>query len=73
MKKYIKSGRIITWRSLIEKTGQAEGENAPYNSEPEYTINTDLAKSIGFEFSNLEDYIYDLLDFYIKQTAEGRC
>lgn len=42
------------------------GENAPYNGEPEYSINTDKANSIGFEFSSLHDRIYELLDHYIK-------
>ncbi len=42
------------------------GENAPYNGEPEYSINADKANSIGFEFSSLHDRIYELLDNYIK-------
>ncbi len=76
------SNGVLSLREIIryveDKCGKkailsAEGENAPYNGEPEYTINTDLAKSIGFEFSNLEDYIYDLLDYYIKEISEGRC
>lgn len=42
-----------------------ERENAPYNGEPEYSINTDRAMALGFRFSILQDWIYDLLDYYI--------
>ena len=41
------------------------GDTAPYNNEPEYSINTNKAESLGFKFSNLYDWIYDLLDYYI--------
>lgn len=49
-------------KAVIDKTG----ENAPYNGEPEYSINTEKAKSLGFEFSLLQDWIYELLDYYIQ-------
>lgn len=42
-----------------------DGDNAPYNGEVEYSINTDLAESLGYKFSSLKDWIYDLLDYYI--------
>lgn len=53
-----------------KKTGKkaiidATGDVAPYNGEPEYSINTDRAQSLGFQFSNLRDWIFDLLDYYI--------
>ena len=53
-----------------QKTGKkavlsADGDAAPYNSEPEYSINTDLAASLGFRFSRLHDWIFELLDYYI--------
>lgn len=54
----MKTGR----KAVIDKTG----ENAPYNGEPEYSINTDRAKALGFRFSKLQDWIYDLLDHYIE-------
>lgn len=47
------------------------GDKAPYNNEVEYSINTDLAKSIGYKFSNLKDWIYDLLDYYIDIVLSG--
>lgn len=43
-----------------------DGENAPYNGEPEYSINTEKAQALGFSFSSLQDWIYELLDYYIQ-------
>ncbi len=45
----------------------SDGKPAPFNSECEYGINTEKAESLGFEFSNVKDWIYDLLDYYIQQ------
>ena len=45
-----------------------DGDNAPYNNEVEYSINTKLANSLGYKFSNLNDWIWDLIDYYIKIT-----
>lgn len=65
----------ISLRELIDyvekKTGSKsiisnEGDDAPYNGEPEYSINTDKAQSLGFRFSVLHDWIYELLDYYIQ-------
>ena len=65
----------ISVRKIIDyvetKTGakavlREDGDSAPYNGEPEYSINTDKAKSLGFKFSNLKDWIYELLDYYIE-------
>ena len=49
-------------KAIIDKTGEV----APYNGEPEYSINTEKAKSLGFRFSKLQDWIYELLDYYIQ-------
>lgn len=49
-------------KAIIDKAGEA----APYNGEPEYSINTEKAKSLGFRFSTLQDWIYELLDYYIQ-------
>ena len=66
----------ISLKEIIEyvekKTGtkaiiDTTGENAPYNGEPEYSINTEKAKALGFEFSKLQDWIFELLDYYIYQ------
>lgn len=47
-----------------------QGEAAPYNGEPEYSINTDKAEKTGYRFSNLKDWIYELLDYYIEQVKK---
>jgi nucleoside-diphosphate-sugar epimerase len=51
-------------RAILE----ADGDVAPYNGDPEFTINTDKAKSLGFLFTDIHDWIYDLLDYYIYET-----
>ena len=48
-----------------------DGDPAPYNGEPEYSINTDKAESLGFKFSSLNDWIYNLIDYYIDVAHEG--
>ena len=52
-------------KAVIDKIGEA----APYNGEPEYSINTEKAKSLGFRFSVLQDWIYELLDYYIQSVV----
>ena len=47
-----------------------DGDPAPYNGEPEYSINTDKARQLGYSFSCLKDWIYSLLDYYIEEIAE---
>jgi len=64
----------ISLREIIEyvesSTGSkaiidAAGDVAPYNGEPEYSINTEKAEKLGYEFSTLKDWIYELIDYYI--------
>ncbi|MDE6676074.1 MAG: reductase, partial [Acetatifactor sp.] len=45
-----------------------QGEGAPYNGVAEYSINTEKAENLGFQFSHVRDWIYDLLDYYIEQV-----
>ena len=47
-----------------------DGDNAPYNGEPEYSINTEKAENLGYKFSNLKDWIFDLLDYNIRKVTE---
>lgn len=47
----------------------ADGDDAPYNGEPEYSLNTAKAEKLGFKFSNLNDWIFDLLDYYIDLVS----
>lgn len=49
-------------KAIIDK----EGDAAPYNGEPEYSINTEKANALGYRFSVLNDWIYELLDYYIE-------
>ncbi len=64
----------ISIREIIDyvekKTGtkaviSKNGDEAPYNGEPEYSINTEQAKKLGYRFSTLKDWIFELLDYYI--------
>lgn len=65
----------ISLREIIQyvevKTGtkaiiNKNGEEGPYNGEPEYSINTDKAKVLGYRFSILKEWIYELLEYYIQ-------
>ena len=69
------SSGTISLREIInyveEKTGakavlDSDGDNAPYNGDPEFSINTDKAKSLGFEFTDIYEWIYELIDYYIE-------
>lgn len=58
-------------RYIENKTGKravisAEGDNAPYNGYPEYAaLNTEKARSSGFIFSRLDEWLYKLIDHII--------
>lgn len=61
---------------LEKETGMSavindDGDPAPYNGESEYSINTEKAESLGFAFTELKDWLYPLLDFYIDVAHEG--
>lgn len=38
--------------------------------EPEYSINKEKAEKLGFVFSDLQDWIYDLVDYCIGEVNE---
>jgi nucleoside-diphosphate-sugar epimerase len=57
----------VEYRTAKKAIISADGDAAPYNGEPEYSINTDKSVELGYQFSNLKDWIYDLLDYYIAQ------
>ncbi len=46
------------------------GENGPYNGTQTFSINCEKAKGLGFNFSNIEKFIYYILDKYIE-IAKG--
>ena len=70
---------VISMREVLDyvekKTGchallADDGDKAPYNGEIEYSINTDKAEALGFGFSDLKDWIYELIDYYIGLVRE---
>lgn len=65
MIKYVES------KAKIKAVFSPFGDAAPYNGEVEYSINTELAKRLGFKFSPIKTWIYDLLDTYIE-LAESK-
>ncbi len=65
----------ISIRNILDyverKTGKKaiidnSGETAPYNGTCEYGINTNKADNIGYIFSDIEDSIYEMIEYYIK-------
>lgn len=55
---------------LEQRTGKKailapDGENGPYNGEPEYSINTDRARQCGFTFTNIREWIFDLVEDHL--------
>lgn len=70
------SGGTISMQEIIDyvekRTGKRaalddKGEAAPYNGEFAYSINTEKARQLGFVFSELKDWIYELVDHYIEE------
>lgn len=60
---------------VFQKTGKRPvvnpaGEAAPYNHEPEYSICTERAETLGYTFSSLHEEIYELLDYYIGELQK---
>lgn len=43
---------------------------APYNGTESYKINTDKAKALGYKFSDVNDWIYDLVTDYAKECIK---
>lgn len=43
----------------------SDGDNAPYNGSMDYSLTTKLASELGFKFSPINSFIYDLIDEYI--------
>ncbi|MBR5091149.1 MAG: hypothetical protein IK093_17115, partial [Ruminiclostridium sp.] len=62
-------------RYTEEKTGKkavisADGDPAPYNGfTVDTTYDTEKAKSFGITFRPHEDWIYELIDFYINEIG----
>ncbi len=59
-----------------EKTGKSavlskDGDEAPYNGTVQYNINTDKAKTLGYQFSDVRDWMFELVDAYIGMCEMG--
>ena len=72
------SDNTVSIREILDyvetKTGKksiinSSGDTAPYNGEPSHSINTDKAKGLGYQFSNRNDWLWDLVDYYIGITT----
>lgn len=50
--------RMLGKKAILSK----DGDEAPYNGTPANSVNTDLAESIGYEFEDINNWIYHLLD-----------
>ena len=60
-------------KHIETKTGKkalldSNGDFAPYNGYSEkLSYDTTKAESIGFQFSNIDTWIYDLIDSYLEK------
>lgn len=59
-----------------QKTGKAailneDGDAAPYNGTVDYSINTEKAQKLGYRFSNVKEWMFELVDEYIKMCERG--
>lgn len=61
----------VEWKTGTKAVLNPNGDPAPYNGEPEYSINTEKANGLGFRFSVLRDWIFGLLDDYIAQVYQA--
>lgn len=46
---------------------RGDAERAPYNGTPAYSLNIEKAQKSGFHFGKLNDFLPELLDFYIEK------
>lgn len=74
------SAGAVSLREMLDyverKTGckallDVAGDEAPYNGEPAYSINTRRAEELGFRFSDVRDWMFDLLDELMDSARLG--
>jgi nucleoside-diphosphate-sugar epimerase len=70
----ISLGEII--RYVEEKSGRKallteSGEEAPYNGAPSFSLNVNRAEAAGYSFRPINEYIYELLDYYMDEASTG--
>lgn len=54
-------------KTNIKAVLSQDGEPAPYNETPAYTLNVEKATHTGFDFSDVNSWIYSLIDFHISK------
>lgn len=59
----------VTKKTGLSPLFSETGDQGPYNGTPAYSINVGLAEEIGFSFSQLQDWIYQLCDWEIAQAS----
>lgn len=50
----------------------SDGLKAPYNGFPEYSLDTSVAEKCGYQFSDINDWIYSLLDIYMNNARKRK-
>lgn len=74
------SEETISIREVVDyvklKTGKSpvlsqDGEKAPYNSAEDYYLNISKSQELGFSFTPLTSWIYELIDCYISQAQKS--
>ncbi|MCL2350383.1 MAG: NAD-dependent epimerase/dehydratase family protein [Defluviitaleaceae bacterium] len=75
------SAGTISLREIIDYTEKRiskkavlceNGESAPLNGTPSFSLDTTLAEKSGFDFKNINDWVYPLVDYWIDELKEGR-
>lgn len=56
---------IVENRTGIKASYSNDGEKAPYNGVPTYSMNLQKSEELGFRFSHINSWIYDLINRYI--------
>lgn len=71
---YLENDREEIFKNKVNKLFKSNTSlYAPYNDTKDYSINTDKAKNLGFNFSNIDEWIDDLILHYywsIKNEEE---
>lgn len=71
------SNGIISMKEIIYYIEKKSGKNtilsdqgieSPYNLISDFIILNDKARTLGFQFNDLRDYLFDLLDHYLKEV-----
>ncbi|MFS1008189.1 NAD-dependent epimerase/dehydratase family protein [Enterococcus casseliflavus] len=61
--------QYVTKKTGLSPLFSETGDQGPYNGTPAYSINVGLAEEIGFPFSHLQDWLYQLCDWEITQAS----